>query len=200
MKKKITLVVALALVLVVGVFGTLAYLTSTTEKITNTFTVGNVKITIDETGATAAADQTNKTKSYKMVPGNVLSKDPTVTVLANSEDCWVFVQVVASSNAASFLEYSINTSWKQLTGVDNVFYAKVPSSTTATTLPILVDNQVTVRTNVTEEMMEALTEATYPTLAFNAYAIQQANIGTEGATDDAKAAAAWAALNAQLGS
>ena len=75
MKKfKALLVVACALLLVAAsVFGTMAYLTST-DKVTNTFTVGKVKITLDEakvgtdgkalTGSGAARVQAN---SYKLI-------------------------------------------------------------------------------------------------------------------------------------
>lgn len=97
MKKfKALLVVACALLLVAAsVFGTMAYLTST-DKVTNTFTVGKVKITLDEakvgtdgkalTGSDAARVQTN---SYKLMPGHTYTKDPTVTVEAGSEASYV---------------------------------------------------------------------------------------------------------------
>ncbi len=97
MKKfKALLVVACALLLVAAsVFGTMAYLTST-DTVTNTFTVGKVKITLDEakvgtdgkalTGSDAARVQTN---SYKLMPGHTYTKDPTVTVEAGSEASYV---------------------------------------------------------------------------------------------------------------
>ena len=97
MKKfKALLVVACALLLVAAsVFGTMAYLTST-DTVTNTFTVGKVKITLDEakvgtdgkalTGSDAARVQTN---SYKLMPGHTYTKDPTVTVEAGSEAAYV---------------------------------------------------------------------------------------------------------------
>ena len=70
MKKKILvacLCVALAVLTIAGT--TLAYLTATTESVTNTFTVGNIDITLAET----------KT-DFKMVPGSTIAKDPMVTV------------------------------------------------------------------------------------------------------------------------
>ena len=97
MKKfKALLVVACALLLVAAsVFGNMAYLTST-DTVTNTFTVGKVKITLDEakvgtdgkalTGSDAARVQTN---SYKLMPGHTYTKDPTVTVEAGSEASYV---------------------------------------------------------------------------------------------------------------
>lgn len=97
MKKfKALLVVACALLLVAAsVFGTMAYLTST-DKVTNTFTVGEVNITLDEakvgtdgkalTGNNAARVKTN---SYKLMPGHKYDKDPVVTVKAGSEESYV---------------------------------------------------------------------------------------------------------------
>ena len=101
MKRK-SIALLLALVLMIGaVAGTIAYLTSTTSEVENTFTVGKVKIVLDEAKVTKndttgefTAD-TDKTKrvlanEYKLVmPGDTLPKDPTVTVLNDSADCYV---------------------------------------------------------------------------------------------------------------
>lgn len=95
MKKKILvacLCVALAVLTIAGT--TLAYLTSTAE-VKNTFTVGNVEITLDETDvdnstADASRDQAN---SYKLIPGQTYTKDPTVTVKAGSEKSYIKMTV-----------------------------------------------------------------------------------------------------------
>lgn len=100
--KKAKKVVALALcavMLVVGsVAGTMAYLTSNTDVVTNTFTVGNVTIDLDEAKVTEYGvkdgDTRVKANTYKLVPGHTYVKDPTVHVAANSEDCYLFVKVV----------------------------------------------------------------------------------------------------------
>ena len=90
------LIIALCAVLLVSisVMGTMAYLTSQDE-VTNTFTVGNVKITLDETDVDdstkdAARDQAN---AYKLLPGHSYIKDPTIHVDADSEACYLFVKV-----------------------------------------------------------------------------------------------------------
>ena len=80
MKKKLTLVVSLLLVMALSIGGTLAYLTDTTDAITNTFTVGNVKIALAETTG----------DDYKIVPGDEVDKNPTITVEEDSEDCYVY--------------------------------------------------------------------------------------------------------------
>lgn len=94
------MLIALCAVLLVAasVMGTLAYLTSTTGVVTNTFTVGNVKITLDEAKVDTAgvevkdADRVLENK-YHLIPGSSYTKDPTVHVDANSEDAWLFVKV-----------------------------------------------------------------------------------------------------------
>ena len=90
------LIIALCAVLLVSisVMGTMAYLTSQDE-VTNTFTVGNVKITLDETDVDdstkdAARDQAN---AYKLLPGQTYTKDPIIHVDADSEACYLFVKV-----------------------------------------------------------------------------------------------------------
>lgn len=101
--KKTTKVLALllcAVALVVGsVMGTLAYLTYTTEVVQNTFTVGNVTIDLDEAAVkedgTYVTNEANRVKSnkYHLLPGHTYIKDPTVTVKAGSDDCYVRMKV-----------------------------------------------------------------------------------------------------------
>lgn len=99
MKKRslITMLVALTLVAVVGIGATLAYLSSTTGTLTNTFTVGKVDITQDESDESTPEDPDDRTEEgndYEDIePGDVLVKDPTVTVKANSAECYVFMQL-----------------------------------------------------------------------------------------------------------
>lgn len=93
------LLLALCAILLVGatVMGTLAYLTST-QTVTNTFTVGRVAITLDEAKVTPdgmivpGADRVTENQ-YHLVPGHGYTKDPTVHVADDSEDCWLFVKV-----------------------------------------------------------------------------------------------------------
>ena len=171
MKKK-TIALVLALVLIVGaaIGGTVAYLTDKTASVKNTFTIGKVDIDLTETGAV------NNAKSYKMIPGNTLEKEPTVVVRAGSEDSWVFVKVVAN-NVSDYLEYSIDSGWTALPNVDGVYYRSYTSSETATDYAVLTNNQVKVKDTVTNELMSQAAN-NYPTLTFTAYAIQKANFDT----------------------
>ena len=95
MKKKIlslTLVVCLLAIAVVG--GTLAYFTDKSEVATNTFSVGDVTIKLDEADVDLMGNEIKDAKrvtenAYKLVPGHLYTKDPTVTVLAGSEEAYV---------------------------------------------------------------------------------------------------------------
>ena len=78
MKKKITaifLCVALVAIAVVG--ASLAYFTDT-KSATNTFTMGNVKITLDETDVTNPTGARVTSNEYAVYPGAVVTKDPIV--------------------------------------------------------------------------------------------------------------------------
>ena len=89
-KKKVFLTVLCAAALVVAsVLGTMAYLTSKTGPVTNTFTVGNVNITLDETDVTPMGVKDTDTKvtenSYKLIPGHTYIKDPTVHITVEAQ-------------------------------------------------------------------------------------------------------------------
>ena len=135
MKKtvKVMAFVLCAVMLVVGsVFGTYAYLTSQTDTITNTFTVGNVTITLDESkvdvyGVVQGTDRV-KANTYKLIPGHTYTKDPKVTVTAGSEQAYVFVSVVNQiagvEDATTIANQMAANGWTALTGVANVYYYK----------------------------------------------------------------------------
>lgn len=86
MKKKImaaALAVCMMATLVAGM--TLAYFTDTDSK-TNTFTTGNVGLSLTEDKWDAANDN-------KLMPGKKLVKDPTIVMDRDSEDAWLFLSV-----------------------------------------------------------------------------------------------------------
>lgn len=178
MKKKVISIVAVVLVLCCAIGGTLAWLTDKTASVKNTFTVGDINIDLTE----------SKNLNLKMVPGNTITKDPKVTVQANSEACWLFVKVEKSSNFDNFMTYEMADDWTALSSVDGVYYREVAATTTATELSVLKDNSVLVKDGVTKTMLNGLDETTFPTLTFTAYAVQKDNVAT--ATD------AWAKANA----
>lgn len=110
LKKLLMAVCCAALLVCVSIGATVAYLTSKDE-VTNTFTVGNVQITLDEAqvnanGKPIKKDGTEvekpedaervKENNYKLLPGHSYTKDPTVTVKANSESAYVRMLVTVS--------------------------------------------------------------------------------------------------------
>lgn len=188
-KKLIVAVVCLLVATCSLVTGTLAWLTTKTESVVNTFTTSDINITLTETAA-----------EFKMVPGGDIAKDPVVTVEANSEACYLFVKIEENLGSwdtlktddtfQTYLTYEVITGtdgWTALLGVAGVYYRLVDATTQDTPFNVIAENKVTVNgENVTKEMMETLNadDATLPTLTFTAYAVQQHGF--------ADAAAAWA--------
>lgn len=128
MKKfKALLVVACALLLVAAsVFGTMAYLTST-DTVTNTFTVGKVKITLDEAkvntdGTPVANAERVKANEYKLLPGHTYTKDPVLTVKGGSEDA--YVRLLVTINKASALKEVFGANFLPQNYVDNTWNAQ----------------------------------------------------------------------------
>ena len=189
MKKKLTTVLAIVLVVALSVAGTYAYLTSKTATITNTFTVGNVKIDLAETFNT---DTNNDGKAdawqAQLIPGKEHTKDPVVTVKGGSEKCYLFVKFDEIGNPADYLTYTSTLTeakgWTKGTGTipGNVWYRVVNKSADNTTFHLLDGDTVTIRDDVTNENMTAASGAK---LVYTAYACQY-----EGFENDA--AGAWA--------
>ena len=192
-KKSLALVLALAMIVVCVVGGTLAWLTATTGSVTNTFTYGDINIKLEETDATVTDG--NATKEFKMIPGYTIDKDPKVTVLAGSEKCYLFVKVDKSTNFDTFMTYDMADGWTALTGVNGVYYRVVDtagmgipysvlgagSETYSNVVYTWNDDQVLVKPTVTKADMNALNDddATQPTLTFTAYACQYMKNNTE---------------------
>ena len=197
--KKRTLALILALVLVFGaaVGGTIAYLTDTTGPIANTFTVGNVDITLTETFNTDTdSDQEKDAWKAQLIPGTTYAKDPVVTVTGNSEDCWLFVKFEQNGDPATYLTYTSNLTaengWTQGDGTnipDNVWYRAVNKADTDTSFQLLAGNStyptgcISVKDTVTNQNMNTAANAQ---LVYTAYACQKANM---------TAVDAWAAVN-----
>ncbi|MEG0355205.1 MAG: SipW-dependent-type signal peptide-containing protein [Lachnospiraceae bacterium] len=112
-KKVAAMVVSLALVAVVGIGATLAYFTDKTDIKKNVVTMGNVDISLTET--TVAADgkegvtdvPNNGLKFDNVMPGDVLSKKPVVTVAGTSEDAYVRVMITPQVSGNSFTDAQV---------------------------------------------------------------------------------------------
>lgn len=174
MKRKLIIALALCLALALGIGGTMAYLTATTTAVVNTFTIGNVGLELKE----EKGDLVDGKHQFKMIPGNTIDKDPTVTVTAGSEDCWLFVKLVKANDFDAYLTYVMADGWIELDkdAHPGVYYREVKQADTFRSFSVLKGDQVTVNTNV-ENFQSATGESfTQPTLTISAAAIQQANI------------------------
>ena len=97
LKHKI-LFACLGLIALTSTILTFALLTFETETLTNTFTVGQVSLKLDETDVdetgTPIPNANRVTgNEYKLIPGKEYVKDPTMTVLAGSEASYVRILV-----------------------------------------------------------------------------------------------------------
>ena len=176
MKRNISgrvLVALVAVVLLIGCAsgGTVAWLVSKPAAIVNTFTIGDIKASLAET-----------TKDYHIVPGVDIAKDPVATVLKNSEDCYLFVEI-GEENWPDFREtdgttrkvdYAVAAGWTKLE--DGVYYRDVSKSADDQAFPVLKDNKVTVSSSLTK--VELSTVTTQPKLTFTVYAVQKSGVDT----------------------
>ena len=185
------LLMSLCAVLLVAasVLGTMAYLTDSKD-VKNTFTVGNVAITMDETDVDDSTPnkERDQANSYKLLPGHTYTKDPIIHVDANSEDCYLFVKV---DNQIAAIEADGNTTvaaqmaakgWKAVEGKDGIY---VYVGTTAAPVAVKANNNVT----VFEQLViagtvngDTLKAYENKTITVTAYAVQKD--GFEGKTAD----------------
>lgn len=129
-KKKIVsvaLAASLAATAIVG--GTLAYFTDT-DNADNVFTVGNVDIVLTEPNW----DNGGKEDAVNMYPGEVVSKDPTVTNVGNNP-CLLRVKIEWPENVdldylTDGVEYKLGENW---TARDGVYYYQSILEPTQTT-------------------------------------------------------------------
>lgn len=195
--KALLLTLCAVLLVAASMLGTMAYLTSTDE-VKNTFTVGQVKIKLDEAKANTDgslvenADRV-KANSYKLLPGHTYTKDPTIHVDAVSEDSWIFVKVengIAAFEAATSTEENGYKSisdqitangWKALNGVANVYYKPYTKSDTGSDLIVFSNFKIADTANDVQGW--ATLNAT---VNITAYAVQKDGFAT--------AEAAWAAF------
>lgn len=190
-RKALLLGVCAVLLVTASVLGTMAYLTST-DAVTNTFTVGNVTITLDEAkvnpdGTPVAGAARVKENAYKLMPGSTYTKDPTVHVAAGSEDCYVFVKVengIANLEAGGdfTIANQITTKgWAPLDGVANVYYQKYENQNTDKDL-VVFEKFIILNDANTKTEWNNITNAQ---VKITAYAIQADGFDTAKAAWDA---------------
>ena len=173
--RKSLILAACAIMLVCAtIAGTLAYLTST-DTVTNTFTVGNVSITLDEAkvdgnGEAVTPEQRVDANTYKLLPGKEYDKDPTIHVSGTSEDCYVFVKV---ENGLSVIEggttiaQQMNTNGWTVIDKENGIYGKTAPVSAGT--DVVVFENFTINSTADAETLEEYADAQ---IKVTAYAIQ----------------------------
>ena len=207
--KALILTLCAVLLVAASMLGTMAYLTSTDE-VENTFTVGQVKIKLDEAKANPDGSLVENAdrvtgNSYKLLPGHTYNKDPMVTVLNGSEASYIKMTVTFSK--AKELDAIFAPNGADLTSIFNGYnstnwiYKGNTKDATANTrtyefwyketvdapngnvaLDALFDS-ITVPGTITNEQLATIEGMT---ITVNAYAIQ--------ADGFADAKAAWAAF------
>lgn len=186
--KVMLVILAVMLVAGISVGGTLAWITAQSGEVVNTFTYGDINITLQEHEVLAEGGFGEKLVSendYKFIPGVDLDKDPFVTVKADSEACWLFVKIEETTWPANEkISYSVDSTWTKLE--DGVYYREVAASEADQEFYVLAENKITVADTLTKTEIEAFADTAK--LTFTAYAVQKEGIDT--------AAAAWAAANA----
>lgn len=194
-KKIVTAGLALVMVAGISVAGTLAYLTST-DSVSNTFSVGQVAITLDEAPVDANGQETTgarvKTNAYKLMPGHEYDKDPTVHFQAGSEASYLFVKVdngIAGAESTEGSYKSIATqitdnSWTALEGETGVYYKQVAANTGDAAIDYPVFEGFTVSGALTNTQLANFNNKT---ITVTAYAIQADGFET--------AAEAWDGLS-----
>lgn len=185
--RRIALTLCLLLVVcAASIGGTLAWLVDKTDSVTNTFTTAGIDIRLTETWNTDTNnDGENDAWTAQMIPGYSYTKDPKVTVSADSVDCYLFVKFEATGSPSKYLEYTstltvASNGWTRGTGTstseggdgvpNNVWYRKVLASDTTRSWELLDGNTITVKDTVTKGNMPAA--GSEPKLTYTAYASQ----------------------------
>lgn len=194
-KKIVTAGLALVMVAGISVAGTLAFLTDDTEKVTNTFTVGKVTITLDEADVddSTPGQERDTANAYKLIPGSTYDKDPIVHVTKDSEPCWVIVDVKngLGDAEAAVTEDSLGTIAQQIAGngwtlKDGYYYKAVTAEQLkevedGKTLDLTVFTKFAIKGDLEDATYEALANAE---ITIKAFAIQSEGVSIDQAYDE----------------
>ena len=110
-KKLLAIMLCVAMLAVATVSGTMAYFTDTNTQ-TNTFTAGKVDISLDEAVVEKDAngnlvakgdERTSEAQAYHLYPAQIITKDPTITVAADSEDTYIAAVVTVTGDLYSLI-------------------------------------------------------------------------------------------------
>lgn len=177
-RKFMLLSALLAVVLVATVTPSIAYLQAASQRVVNTFAGGLIQLILDEAPVDSSGKATEGPRtlgnSYKVIAGdNEFDKDPTATIKAGSEPCYVFLCVENGLGEKFAMNFS--DQWTKVAeGSGKVLYAyangkSVDAGEQDVALPAIF-TKVTA-TGITEDEVAALSQNN-KTLAVTAYAVQ----------------------------
>ena len=128
MKKKNVLMMALslALVAVIAVGGTLAYLTDNTGTMTNTFTFGKLQVEQKETADGVAVSDGSGHDYENLLPGATVQKDVKIKLVDNKTKAYVYVAVKNDNSTAvqygngegDGFKAGVTNDWKPVTATE----------------------------------------------------------------------------------
>ena len=197
--KALALALCAVLLVVSTVFVTMAFLTDT-DSVQNTFTFGQVGISLDEAdvdanGEIEAGENRESTvgrvhaNEYHLIPGHNYVKDPTIHVDDGSENCLLFVKlenglkdIIASKTIEEQMQ---GYGWTLIDSTNNIWaYNKV----------VAENNHIKVFDEFTLDDDAVVSDYGKATIIVTAYAVQadgfiaNTTAGTTVSTDDATAA------------
>ena len=185
-----TLILALVLLIGCAVGGTLAWVIAEVDPVVNTFVFGDIRIRLAETeldengnpvlDARGDPKKTSQGNIYQLLPGGEYRKDPVVTVLEDSEVCWLFVKLEETGGVTvlsddghtitygfdDYLAYTVAEGWTQLyeSGhygvpgyeIPGIYYRYVDAAGVEISYEILKDNKIVVQPAVDADRLNAL--------------------------------------------
>ena len=195
--KALLLILCAMLLLIASALGTVAYLT-VQDTVTNTFSVGQVNITLNEGSAGKRSMRARSTgapvdeNDHILMPGHTYTKDYTIHVDAVSEDSYIFVKVengIASYEAASSAEEGgyrtiadqiTANGWTALESAADVYYREYAKSSAGSDFAVFDTFKIADNANDAESWGSCDAQ-----VAVTAYAVQKDGFDT--------ASAAWMA-------
>lgn len=219
-KKLLTAIMSLSLVAVVGIGGTLAYLSDKTELVTNTFVVGSgyveQGIVLDEsdvqfnkTERTETVNTQNRKQGNEypdLLPGDERTKDPTVWMSVGSVESYVFINIegadILAEDGVTINDFNDGGEWVKVDnrqGIDGIYrYKEIVDVRTVEGKNegdlVAVDqlfSKVTFSGDTTNEKFAEVKKNGLTDLVIQAAAVQAANIDEAIALTEAMNAAEW---------
>lgn len=219
-KKLLTAIMSLSLVAVVGIGGTLAYLSDKTELVTNTFEVGSgyvgqgivldeSEVQFNKTERTETVNTQNRKQGNEypdLLPGDERTKDPTVWMSVGSVESYVFINIegadILAEDGVTINDFNDGGEWVKVDnrrGIDGIYrYKEIVDVRTVEGKnkgDLVAVNQlfskVTFSGDTTNEEFAEIQKNGLTDLVIQAAAVQAANIDETTALTEAMNVAEW---------